>query len=267
MEQSNENVEVITAETLEQQSLAQEDPFPATNLSAELKGALVKFVVSFKKQNYDIEFAPTQTLGALRQQVAQLTGVAAGLQKLMFKGMLKDDNKTLDELGIKSGTRIMLVGSTIDQVMAASSPPQTEAAKFEEEKKTEPLSEQLPHKKVIDKGLPEGAEPALKGRHEKLPDTPLPAILNNLGIRIRLTFKIWSQELWIQSASSTQKLPFSSIRAVTAEPIKGKEEYYIMGLQLGSSERNKYYLYWVPCQYVRAIKAALTADYLGGYQP
>jgi hypothetical protein len=39
---------------------------------------------------------------------------------------------------------------------------------------------------------------------------------------------MWSQELWIQSASSTQKLPFASIRQVTSEPIKGHEEYHIV---------------------------------------
>ena len=33
------------------------------------------------------------------------------MQKLMYKGqLLKDDNKTLNELGIKNGTTIMLVG-------------------------------------------------------------------------------------------------------------------------------------------------------------
>jgi len=82
---------------------------------------------------------------------------------------------------------------------------------------------------------------------------------------VRLTFKLWSQELWIQSATSTQKLPFGTIRAVTSDPIKGQEEYHIMSLQLGSSERNKYYLYFVPAQYTRAIKSAILADYTGGY--
>jgi len=75
---------------------------------------------------------------------------------------------------------------------------------------------------------------------------------------------MWSQELWIQSASSTQKLPFSTVRTVTSEAIKGREEYHIVTLQLGASDKSKYYLYFVPCQIVRAIKAALTGDYLGG---
>lgn len=39
---------------------------------------------------------------------------------------------------------------------------------------------------------------------------------------------MWSQELWIQSASSTQKLPFATIRSVASEPIKGREEYHIV---------------------------------------
>lgn len=37
--------------------------------------------------------------------------------------MLKDDNKTMQELGIKEGTKIMLIGSTLNDIMTASAPP------------------------------------------------------------------------------------------------------------------------------------------------
>eukprot|EP00027_Filamoeba_sp_ATCC50430_P006244 CAMPEP_0168558700 /NCGR_PEP_ID=MMETSP0413-20121227/10115_1 /TAXON_ID=136452 /ORGANISM="Filamoeba nolandi, Strain NC-AS-23-1" /LENGTH=253 /DNA_ID=CAMNT_0008589849 /DNA_START=19 /DNA_END=780 /DNA_ORIENTATION=+ len=237
------------------------------NAPSSNEGSL-KFVINFKKQNFDIACEPTETLGAVRQKIALQTGVAPGLQKLMFKGMLKDDNKTMQELGIKDGTKIMLIGSTLNEIMsaAAAPPPQTgETSKVEDDTPQESLSEQLPHKKIIDKGIPEGAEPGKKGRHEQLPSTPLQNIYNNIGVKVRLTFKMWSQELWIQSSSSTQKIPFNSVRAVQYEPIKGHEEYHIVSLQLGASDKHKYYLYWVPCQYVKAIKTALTGDYLGGY--
>jgi hypothetical protein len=39
---------------------------------------------------------------------------------------------------------------------------------------------------------------------------------------------MFTQELWISSATSTQKVPFTSIRAVTSEPIKGNEDYHIV---------------------------------------
>jgi len=251
----------------------------ATPIPDEKSAEKVKFTLNFKKQNFDIEFPLSSTLNDLRLHIASLTGVAAGLQKLMYKGMLKDDNKTLSELAFKDGAKLMLVGSSISEVMtvASATTPQ-EASKIEAEKPaSEPLSDQLPHKKIIDKGLPEGVEPGKIGRNEPLPQTPISGVLNNLGIKVRLTFKVWSQELWIQSATSTQKIPFGTIRSVASEPIKGNEQYHIVvsifkfgrdigsiskSLQLGASDRNKYFLYWVPCQYTRAMKSSIMSDFM-----
>jgi len=224
----------------------------------------VKFSLNFKKQNHAVEFGLNQSLSELRQHIALITGVAPGLQKLMFKGMLKEDEKTLKELNFKDSCKLMLIGSTINDVMATAAPPVEKKEKEEEEAQKESLSDKMPHKKIVEKGPPEDAVPGKQGKHEPLPNASITGIYNNIGVKVRLTFKMWSQELWIQSASSTQKLPFSTIRAVTSEPINGRDEYHIVTLQLGASDKSKYYLYFVPCQYVRGIKAALTGDYLGG---
>jgi len=227
----------------------------------------VKFTLTFKKQTFPMDRPLDEKLGDFRQIIAKDTGVAAGLQKLMLKGLMKDDSKTLRELGVKDGVKIMLVGSSIEDVMNTAAPPPPSDSKEDkvEEASKEPLSEQLPHKKIIDKGLPEGAELGKKGKNESLPAAPLQNIYNNVGVKVRLTFKMFTQELWISSASSTQKLPFSSIRAVSSEPIKGKEEYHIVSLQLGASQTSKYYLYFVPCQYTKAIRTAIMSDFTGGY--
>eukprot|EP01118_Nematostelium_gracile_P004492 TRINITY_DN1525_c0_g1_i1.p1 TRINITY_DN1525_c0_g1~~TRINITY_DN1525_c0_g1_i1.p1 ORF type:complete len:268 (+),score=60.14 TRINITY_DN1525_c0_g1_i1:68-805(+) len=239
------------------------DPNLTTNLPP-YKGDKINVNISFKKQNYECAVGLDNTLGEFRQFVAAMTGVAAGLQKLMFKGAVRDDSKTINELGLKEGTKVMLIGSTISEVMSAASavPVVEEKGKFEEDTPSEPLSEQLPHKKIIDKGIPDGAEPGKKGKQESLPSVPLHDIYNNTGQKVRLTFKEWSQELWIQSASSTQKLPYATIRTVTSEAIKGHEEYHIVILHLGNTDRQKYFLYWVPAQYTRAIKTALSASSL-----
>ena len=39
--------------------------------------------------------------------------------------MLKDDNKSLSELGVKDGAKIMLIGSSIEEVMNVASAPTT----------------------------------------------------------------------------------------------------------------------------------------------
>jgi len=67
-------------------------------------------------------------------------------------------------------------------------------------------------------------------RQDPLPSTPLVGILNNRGTNVRLTFKIWSQELWISSKTNTQQIPFAQVRDVQSEPIKGHEGYHIVVL-------------------------------------
>ena len=55
-------------------------------------GENVKFTVNFKKQNFEIDVSANQTLGDFRQKVYELSGVAPGLQKLMYKGnMIKHE--------------------------------------------------------------------------------------------------------------------------------------------------------------------------------
>ncbi|KAL6074714.1 Ubiquitin domain-containing protein ubfd1 [Balamuthia mandrillaris] len=226
----------------------------------EVGGEKVKFTLTFKKQKFEVEWPLEDTIANLRAHFHQLTGVPVPLQKIMFKGPLTGN--TLREAGLKNGAKVMLIGSTLNEVVQVNiTPEQTSVAEAEEAKTKEPLSEQTKHKKILEKGLPENAMPGIKGRNEPLPEAPLVGILNNRGTPVRLTFKVWSQELWISSKTSTQQLPFASIKAIHSEPIKGKEEYHIMTLQLGQSENSKYCLYYVPNQYVKAIKDAI----LGGF--
>jgi len=151
------------------QSMEISTPISSEVTSSDNKAEVVKFTVNYKKQNVEIEFGVDQTLGALRLEIAKLTGVAAGLQKLMYKGMMKDDAKTLRDLNVKDGAKMMLVGSTIGEVLTASAPvPQPTESKAEEETKGEAMSEKLPHKKIVDKGVPEGAEPGKKKENMNL---------------------------------------------------------------------------------------------------
>ena len=48
-----------------------------------------------------------------------------------------------------------------------------------------------------------------------------------------------------------------SIKAVVSEAIVGSEEYHMMGIQLGPTEASRYWVYWVPAQYVDSIKDAV----------
>lgn len=64
------------------------------------------------------------------------------MQKVMYKGLLPED-KTLREIKITSGAKIMVVGSTINDVLAVNTPKEViqQEVKAEENKK-EPLCRQ-----------------------------------------------------------------------------------------------------------------------------
>jgi hypothetical protein len=92
---------------------------------------------------------------------------------------------------------------------------------------------------------------------EGLPPLPLSGMLNKHGGKVRLTFKLESDQLWLSTKERTEKLPMGSIKSIVSESIEGHEEYHILGLQLGPTEASRYWIYWVPAQYVDAIKDAV----------
>jgi hypothetical protein len=100
---------------------------------------------------------------------------------------------------------------------------------------------------------------------------------------VRLTFRLELDQLWIATAGkkecsgikllakklkratdkqlvvaeNTQKIPMSNISDIVSEPIENHEEYWIIGLRLGPTEQSRYWIYWVPAQYVQAIRMAI----------
>ena len=48
-------------------------------------------------------------------------GIPPAMMKLMYKGLLKDE-KTLQEAKVSNGTKMMVVGSTVDDVLTIQPP-------------------------------------------------------------------------------------------------------------------------------------------------
>uniref|UniRef100_A0A2C9K227 Ubiquitin-like domain-containing protein n=1 Tax=Biomphalaria glabrata TaxID=6526 RepID=A0A2C9K227_BIOGL len=218
------------------------------------------FYVIFKKEKYDVSFPADHTVSKLKSHIEKLTGVPATLQKIMYKGLAKDE-MTLRELKVVKGAKLMVVGSTLTDVLSVSAPSTKELQA--EEKATakvvkEPLSEQKQHRKVLDKyGKPDDVPVGIRNHSERLPPVPLSGMYNKAGGKVRLTFKMEADQLWLGTKERTDKIPMQSIKAVVSEPIKDHEEYHIMGIQLGPTEASRYWVYWVPAQYVEAIKEAI----------
>jgi len=63
---------------------------------------------------------------------------------------------------------------------------------------------------------------------DPLPQHPLSGMLNKHGGKVRLTFKLEIDQLWIGTKERTQKVAMNTIRHVVSEPIEGHIEYHIV---------------------------------------
>ncbi|XP_029077455.1 ubiquitin domain-containing protein UBFD1 isoform X1 [Monodon monoceros] len=189
---------------------------------------LVDLKIIWNKTKHDVKFPLDSTGSELKQKIHSITGLPPAMQKVMYKGLVPED-KTLREIKITSGAKIMVVGSTINDVLAVNTPKDAaqQDAKAEENKK-EPLCRQKQHRKVLDKGKPEDVMPSVKGAQERLPAVPLSGMYNKSGGKVRLTFKLEQDQLWIGTKERTEKLPMGSIKNVVSEPIEGHEDYHMM---------------------------------------
>ncbi|XP_076458234.1 ubiquitin domain-containing protein UBFD1-like [Babylonia areolata] len=218
----------------------------------------IDFKVIFNKQKFDLSMQLDSTIEQLKNKAQGLTGVPPSMQKIMFRGLAKD-HQTLRELKVTKGAKIMVVGSTLNDVLSVTAPTEKEMKEIAKAATNkEPLSQQKVHKKVLDKyGKPDDALPGIKSVQEPLPRVPLTGMYNKSGSKVRLTFKMEADQLWIGTKERTDKIPMNSIKQVVNEPLEGHEEYHMMGLQLGPTEASRYWIYWVPAQYVEAIKDAI----------
>ncbi|XP_039265368.2 ubiquitin domain-containing protein UBFD1-like isoform X2 [Styela clava] len=218
----------------------------------------VTFKVIFNKNKHDVKWELDKTVLSLKNHIQTLTNVAPAMQKLMFKGLAKDE-KTLRELGVTKGSKMMLVGSKLQDVISINTVNAGASASEDEkaENKKEPLSKQKPHAKVIEKGVPDDVMPGYSNGKEPLPSTPLKGMVNKFSNKVRLTFKLEADQLWLGTKDRTEKLPLNSIKDVVSESIDDHPGYHMLALQLGPTVQSRYWIYWVPSQYVDAIKDAI----------
>ncbi|KAK3914967.1 Ubiquitin domain-containing protein UBFD1 [Frankliniella fusca] len=221
----------------------------------------VDFKVIFSKSKYDITFPLDDTVSQLKEHLEVITGVPRTTQKLMIRGLAKDSS-TLREAGVTKGCKVMLVGSKLNDILSVSTPSKEELEDKSSPSAKEPLSKQKMHQKVLEKGVPDDVMPGILNTKEALPPYPLSGMLNKYGGKVRLTFKLELDQVWIGTKEQTQKLSMNSIKSVVSEPIEGHEEYHILGIQLGPTEASRYWVYWVPVQYIDAIKETIMGSWI-----
>ncbi|KAG7669068.1 hypothetical protein Ndes2526B_g00786 [Nannochloris sp. 'desiccata'] len=217
----------------------------------------IQIKVQFGKQMKVVSRRLDTTIAELKAEIAEQTSVPVSNQKLLFKGQLKDAS-TLRETGLKNGSKLMVIGTKPEDTRIANNTTasNSETGDWDANPKSSPWSKEPRHEKILSKGVPEDAWPGLEGRQVSLRDdqTYIPGLYNSQGVKVRFTFKSELEQVWIGSPSHTQKVPYSTISKIEAQVIEGNEKYSILRLMLGASAANSYWLYFVPSQYVAAIK-------------
>ncbi|KAG8274370.1 Ubiquitin domain-containing protein ubfd1 [Homalodisca vitripennis] len=81
----------------------------------------IDFTVIYNKNKYDVQFPLDDNVGQLKKHLEDVIGIPYSLQKVMIKGLAKDE-RTLRELGVMKGAKVMVVGSKLNDVLAVSTP-------------------------------------------------------------------------------------------------------------------------------------------------
>jgi len=212
--------------------------------------------IKYGNQNLKIVRDVDSNLLSLRQELEKQTGLQIPSQKLTFRGLIKDsDDKTLKSLKINDGAKLMLMGSKVEDVVATVAAAE-KILEVKEDLKQEKIEENPNEVKEHQKHLkekPGDIADALPGINEAIPPLGLKNLKNKMGTSIRLSIK--GSEVSLSSSSTTQKVGVGSISDIKTWPIKDNENYHAMCIYMGKT--NKYWLYWVPCQYLRSIKVSI----------
>merc|ERR1719295_850358 len=90
----------------------------------------VEFKVVYNKMKYDVSFGLDDTIGALKVHLADIIDVPNTMQKVMIKGLAKDE-MTLRQVGVVKGSKVMVVGSTITDILEVNKKPSAQQLKEE----------------------------------------------------------------------------------------------------------------------------------------
>ena len=95
-------------------------------------GEKVEFKVIYNKKKYDVSFPLDKDVAALKAHLQAVIDIPPAMMKVMIKGMAKDE-MTLRSLGVNKSSKVMVIGSSLNDVLSVSATP-TPAQLKEEEK-------------------------------------------------------------------------------------------------------------------------------------
>eukprot|EP00055_Hartaetosiga_balthica_P018500 m.134591 g.134591 ORF g.134591 m.134591 type:complete len:253 (+) comp9648_c0_seq1:62-820(+) len=219
----------------------------------------------YSRETKIVQISPEQTIGEVKEVIAKATGCSSKQMKLMFKGLLAAPNKPeLDAIlvkatGLKKKAKILVVGAKEEDLeMVSNADKISSTVAFMAESSamtaTKKWCDEKEHKKIIEKGPPEDVMLGYRPGQEALPEGSFTGVLIQ-GKKGRLQIKPEELAVVVHYNDRSQHIPFSSISNVKSEEIPGYEQYHIVGLKVS---QNRYvFIYWVPAQYISALKGAI----------
>uniref|UniRef100_A0A023FRM2 Putative ubiquitin-specific protease n=1 Tax=Amblyomma cajennense TaxID=34607 RepID=A0A023FRM2_AMBCJ len=153
-EESSQNGAPTPQEDGDAESLVS-DKQPEAEGEEELQDSVVPLVVMYNKRRYDVKVALSAKMAALKEELQRLTGVPPAMQKLIYKGAPKpDDAKSLLELNLSANAKLMLVGSTLDDVLNLEVPTPEQLKEETPQATKEPICRQKLPPESCRKGSP-----------------------------------------------------------------------------------------------------------------
>lgn len=102
---------------MEEQTTESADKDEACDLI--LDSPSVEFTIIHNKDKYTVSMPLLSTIAQLKDKLVDMIGVPSKMQKIMIKGLAKDD-QTLESLNVSSSSKIMVVGAKLQDIVAVS---------------------------------------------------------------------------------------------------------------------------------------------------
>lgn len=109
--------EITTESVVEEQTTESADKDEACDLI--LNSPSVEFTIIHNKDKYIVSMPLLSTIAQLKDKLVDMIGVPSKMQKIMIKGLAKDD-QTLESLNVNSSSKIMVVGAKLQDIVAVS---------------------------------------------------------------------------------------------------------------------------------------------------
>ncbi|KAJ3442459.1 ubiquitin domain-containing protein ubfd1 [Anaeramoeba flamelloides] len=229
---------------------------------------MIILILKYKKQSHELKMQHDDTIGDLKALVEKITKVPKSLQKLIYKGIQKNDQKTLREAKMRNKSKVLLIGNPSQEIASTNSQPvdrdveDYSSWKVNKEKNSYFCSLDE-HQNFMNNRKPTREIPhSRNGRHLQLPKSPIRNVWDEFGQRVKLKFKSNKDQLRIKSLSQTLAVQLGMIKDLYTKELSNFNGYSLMGLQTGNTSKSILWFYYVPSHYVRAIRNAILGDWM-----